>query len=155
MASHFYIQHASIELFNDETEGFLEYMSEADLLCMIAKSNEFDNMKVRDDEQDELEFHARNSCWIQPVKGGPSNSYGKVNILLQTFVSGGVVNCFSLVSDMAYVAQNSARILRGLFEVAIRRNWAWMSYKLLTLCKTVDKRLWSFQSPLRQVCPLC
>lgn len=109
--------------------------------------------QVRDDEQDELEFHAQNSCWIQPVKGGPSHTHGKVNILLQTYISGGMVNSFSLTSDMAYVAQNAARILRGLFEVAIRRNWAWMSYKLVTLCKTVDKRLWAFQSPLRQVGP--
>jgi len=39
------------------------------------------------------------------VKGGVENSYGKVNILLQTFISRGYVDSFSLVSDLGYVAQ--------------------------------------------------
>lgn len=39
------------------------------------------------------------------VKGGVENSYGKVNILLQTFISKGFVDSFSLVSDLGYVAQ--------------------------------------------------
>ena len=39
------------------------------------------------------------------VKGGVENTYGKVNILLQTFISRGYVDSFSLVSDLGYVAQ--------------------------------------------------
>jgi activating signal cointegrator complex subunit 3 len=74
-----------------------------------------------------------------------------VNILLQTYIGGGSPVAFSLVSDMAYVAQNAARILRGLFEITLRRNWASLTQKLLTLCKMLDRRLWDFQSPLHQV----
>lgn len=88
---------------------------------------------------------------MEPVKGGSENTHGKVNILLQTYISGGSPSVFSLVSDMAYVAQNAARILRGLFEIALRRNWASMTHKLLTLCKMLDRRLWDFQTPLRQL----
>ncbi len=33
------------------------------------------------------------------------NSYGKVNILLQTFISRDNVDSFSLTSDLSYVAQ--------------------------------------------------
>ena len=44
------------------------------------------------------------SCFFY-VKGGVENSYGKVNILLQTFISRGHVDSFSLVSDLGYVAQ--------------------------------------------------
>jgi activating signal cointegrator complex subunit 3 len=40
-----------------------------------------------------------------PVAGGVENPHGKVNILLQTYISRGYVDGFSLVSDSAYVAQ--------------------------------------------------
>ena len=35
----------------------------------------------------------------------------------------GSVDAFSLVSDMNYVAQNGARIIRALFEVALKKAW--------------------------------
>ena len=47
------------------------------------------------------------------MRGGSENTYGKVNILLQAYISGAMVSSFSLISDMAYVAQNAARILRS------------------------------------------
>jgi len=60
------------------------------------------------------------------------------------------VDDFALVSDMAYVAQNGARILRALFEIALNRNWGPTANVLLTLCKAVDKQMWPFQHPLTQ-----
>lgn len=47
-------------------------------------------------------------------------------------------------------SQNAARIIRALFEIALRKRWPTMTYRLLTLCKTIDKRLWAFCHPLRQ-----
>lgn len=61
--------------------------------------------KVREDEISELEI-LLGDCWL-PVEGGVENSHGKVNILLQTYISQGMVDSFSLVSDLAYVAQVS------------------------------------------------
>ena len=46
--------------------------------------------------------------------------------------------------------QNSARIIRALFEMAIRKNWSLMASRLLTLSKCVDRRLWNFDHPLSQ-----
>lgn len=40
--------------------------------------------------------------------------------------------------------------MRGLFEIALHRGWPTMAYRLLGLCKMLDKRLWGFQNPLRQ-----
>jgi replicative superfamily II helicase len=60
------------------------------------------------------------------------------------------VNDFALVSDTGYVAQNSSRILRAFFEIALSRNWGPAASVILSVCKTVDKRLWSFQNPLLQ-----
>lgn len=44
-------------------------------------------------------------------------------IPMSSFPYRGTVDAFSLVSDMAYVAQNSARIVRALFEMALRKGW--------------------------------
>lgn len=49
-----------------------------------------------------------------------------------------------------HFSQNAARIVRALFEIALRKRWPAMTYRLLTLCKTIDKRLWGFAHPLRQ-----
>ena len=61
-------------------------------------------LQMRDEELQELDRHLDESC-VLPVAGGSENSYGKVNILLQTYVSREMVDSFSLVSDSAYVAQ--------------------------------------------------
>lgn len=64
---------------------------------------------MRDDEQDELENMLNDTCIMQ-VPGGTENNYGKVNILLQAYVSRQSVDSFSLVSDQAYVAQVRLKI---------------------------------------------
>ena len=61
---------------------------------------------MREDEISELEI-LLGECWL-PVEGGVENSHGKVNILLQTYISQGTVESFSLISDLAYVAQVSS-----------------------------------------------
>jgi activating signal cointegrator complex subunit 3 len=107
------------------------------------------DLQVRDEEMAELEMHLSEHCEV-PVAGGPENSYGKTNILLQTYISRGNLENFSLVSDSAYVAQNSARIIRALFEMAVRKGWPIMAGRLLQMSKVVEKRQWGFESPLQQ-----
>ncbi len=70
---------------------------------------------MREDEISELEIH-QSVCRL-PVQGGVENSYGKVNILLQTYISRGGVDSFSLTSDLSYVAQVSK--VERLFSTAI------------------------------------
>ncbi|XP_028280593.1 activating signal cointegrator 1 complex subunit 3 [Parambassis ranga] len=145
-ASHFYIRYNTIETFN---ELFNSQRTEADILNIVSKSEEFEQLKVREEEMEELEQMLYNFCEL-PAAGGVENSYGKVNILLQTYIGRGEVDSFSLISDLSYVAQNAARIVRALFEIALRKRWPAMTYRLLTLCKVIDKRLWAFAHPLRQ-----
>ena len=80
-----------------------------------------------------------------------------MNILLQTYISRGRVDDFSLVSDTAYVVQNASRILRGVFEIALRKSMARTAYKLLELSKTVERRLWwvSNVRPATRADPAC
>ncbi|KAJ3337146.1 activating signal cointegrator 1 complex subunit [Gonapodya sp. JEL0774] len=145
IASNFYIRLASVETFNDL---MTPRMTEADILSMVSMSSEFENVKVREEEMPELKGLEEAS--VCAVKGGVDTTYGKVNILLQNYVSRSRVDDFALVSDTGYVAQNSARILRALFEVALNRNWGPAASRILSLSKSVDKRLWSFEHPLSQ-----
>ncbi|KAI1885583.1 hypothetical protein AGOR_G00205300 [Albula goreensis] len=145
-ASHFYIRYNTIETFN---ELFNAQKTEADILSIVSKAEEFEQVKVRDEEMEELEQLLHNYCEL-PVAGGVENGYGKINILLQSYIGRGEVDSFSLISDLSYVAQNAARIVRALFEIALRKRWPAMTYRLLNLCKVIDKRLWGWANPLRQ-----
>ncbi|KAL0173072.1 hypothetical protein M9458_033383, partial [Cirrhinus mrigala] len=59
---------------------------------------------VRDEELEELENMMDKFCEL-PAAGGVENGYGKINILLQTYIGRGEVDSFSLISDLSYVAQ--------------------------------------------------
>ncbi|XP_026582462.1 activating signal cointegrator 1 complex subunit 3 [Pseudonaja textilis] len=146
IASHYYIKYNTIETFN---ELFDAHKTEGDILAIVSKAEEFEQIKVREEEIEELEALLSNFCELA-APGGVENSYGKINILLQTYVSRGEMDSFSLISDSAYVAQNAARIVRALFEISLRKRWPAMTYRLLNLSKVIDKRLWGWVSPLRQ-----
>uniref|UniRef100_A0A7N9CSH8 Activating signal cointegrator 1 complex subunit 3 n=1 Tax=Macaca fascicularis TaxID=9541 RepID=A0A7N9CSH8_MACFA len=145
-ASHYYIKYNTIETFN---ELFDAHKTEGDIFAIVSKAEEFDQIKVREEEIEELDALLSNFCELS-TPGGVENSYGKINILLQTYISRGEMDSFSLISDSAYVAQNAARIVRALFEIALRKRWPAMTYRLLNLSKVIDKRLWGWASPLRQ-----
>ena len=131
-------------------EMFKIAMTEADVVAMVAESQEFEQIKVREEEIAELEEHLHEGDCMLPVKGGVENTHGKVSILIQTYISRGNIEGFSLVSDLSYVSQNSGRIMRGLFDIAIKKAWSGMAAKLLTLSKSLSLQQWSFQHPLRQ-----
>ncbi|KAJ7638696.1 Sec63 Brl domain-containing protein [Roridomyces roridus] len=145
IAAKYYIRYTSIETFNKE---FRQRMSEADVLGMLSMSTEFDQIQIRESEVKELEQLME----IVPcaVKGGTDTSKGKVNILLQGYISRQPVDDFALVSDTAYAAQNGGRIIRALLEIAISRKWAHVTAVLMGMSKAIEKRLWPFDQPLKQ-----
>ena len=144
-ASHYYIKYDTIEMTNIKLK---EIMSDKEILGAISDCSEFQQLKVRDEEMEEMDLLLE-SC-VLPVMGGVENTNGKVNCLIQSYISRNRVEGFSLVSDMGYVAQNVTRIVRALFEIVIKRGWAIMSGRLLNICKSIEKQLWYFQSPMRQ-----
>ncbi|GFS12384.1 activating signal cointegrator 1 complex subunit 3-like, partial [Elysia marginata] len=146
IASNFYIKHATVEVINEMLQTA---MTEGDIFNLVANAQEFQQIKVRDDEMDELDRLTSDGCEMI-VKGGKENTHGKVNILLQSYVSRISVDSFSLVSDMAYVAQNASRIMRALFEIALKNSQPLLASRLLEMCKMLDKRLWTFENPMRQ-----
>jgi activating signal cointegrator complex subunit 3 len=148
VASHFYISHVSMELFN---ERLRPGMGDAQVLALMCESHEFENVTVREDETSELDELAALHCPIE-VLGGLAARPGKVSVLLQTYVSGGRIKSSSLISDQNYVVASFPRLLRGLFDTVLKRGWSQLAEKFLSFSKAVDRRLWPFQHPLRQFC---
>lgn len=146
IASHFYIQYSSVETYN---EMLRRHMNDSEVIEMVSHSSEFENIVVRDEEQNELETLVQTLCPVE-VKGGPSNKHGKISILIQLYISRGWIDTFSLVSDAAYISASLARIMRALFETCLRRGWCEMSLFMLEYCKAVDRQIWPHQHPLRQ-----
>lgn len=115
---------------------------------MMSECSEFQQLKVREEELQEL-FILAEDC-VVPVKIGVEDTIGKVNCLIQSYISRIRIEGFSLVSDMAYVSQNIGRIARALYEISLKRGWALLSGRLLNICKSIEKQVWHFQSPMRQ-----
>lgn len=146
IASQYYILHTSIQIFNTMMKPLA---TEADVLKMIAMSGEFDNIQSRDSESKELSKLKEESVPCQ-VEGGNDSSHAKTNILLQSYISRARLEDFALANDSNYVAQQSARICRALFMIALNRRWGHQCLVLLSLCKSIEKRIWPFQHPLHQ-----
>ncbi|XP_034936753.1 activating signal cointegrator 1 complex subunit 3 [Chelonus insularis] len=146
IASHYYLKYDTIEIFNELSKPI---MTESEILAMISRSQEFEQLKVRDDEMDELDQLNKDNCQLIAY-GGTENIHGKVNILIQTYLSRGKVTSFSLISDQAYIIQNAVRISRALFETMLRKNNAIMATRLLNITKMLESQQWDNVTPLRQ-----
>ena len=123
---------------------------------MICLADEFSELKSREEELDELIEIKHSSCKLK-VPLTPDHNESKVNILIQSYLSRGRINSFSLISDTFFIQQNVKRICRGLFEYAIRKGMPLLSRRLLTFTKQFEHQQWDFESPFRQfsVCRLC
>ncbi|KAG0246557.1 Sec63 Brl domain-containing protein [Mortierella sp. GBAus27b] len=146
IASNYYVSYNSVNTYN---ELMKPRMTEADVLAMVSRSTEFGNVKSRDNEQPELGKLLEQACPCS-VKGGLDASPSKVNILLQSAITQAPLEDFALVSDSAYIVQNASRIIRAMFEIALNRSWGPVANVLLSLGKSVDKKMWSFEHPLAQ-----
>ncbi|CAG8491424.1 14313_t:CDS:10, partial [Racocetra fulgida] len=136
--------------FNTESDYFSSRdIGQADILTMISKSNEFEDLKAREEESKELLKLKENACHCQ-IKYDVDTTEGKVNILLQSHLSGARPEDFALISDSAYVVQIASRIVRALFEIALNRNMSQVTSQLLTFSKCIDKKMWMFETPLVQ-----
>lgn len=145
VASQFYISHTSMAVYSRHMR---QNMSDIELLRLFSLSGEFAHITVREEEKLEL---AKLAGKVPiPVKESPGEPSAKVNILLQAYISRLKLDGFALVADMAFIQQSAARIMRCLFEISVRRNWAALAKLTLAFSNMVSHRIWRSQTPLRQ-----
>ncbi|RWS31343.1 Activating signal cointegrator 1 complex subunit 3-like protein [Leptotrombidium deliense] len=145
-ASHYYIKYNTVQKFN---ELLFEDMLADEIMQMLCEAEEFDQLKSREEEMDELKRLHNNSCVLR-IKGGMENTHGKVNILLQSYLSRDRIESFSLTSDRMYITQNVIRMARGMFEYVLKKGYALLARKLLILCKMLEKEMWDHETPFMQ-----
>ncbi|RYP91232.1 hypothetical protein DL770_002624 [Monosporascus sp. CRB-9-2] len=148
IASQYYIQQSSVQIFNEKMRP---HSTEADILKMISMSGEFNNVQSRDSEANELTRLRMDETLIPcDVGDGIDTPQAKTNILLQSYISRVQLEDFALSNDLNYVAQQAGRICRALFMIALNRRWGHQCLVLLTLAKSIERRIWPFQHPLHQ-----
>ncbi|KAJ8602966.1 hypothetical protein CTAYLR_001574 [Chrysophaeum taylorii] len=145
VAAHYYVSYESMATYNEHLKPNL---SDIELFRLFSFSGEFKYIHVRDEEKLEL---AKLATRVPiPIKESMEEPSAKINALLQAYISNLKLEGFALVADMTFVRQSAARLCRAIFEIALRRRWAAMTERALTLCKMVERRSWLSQSPLRQ-----
>eukprot|EP00051_Salpingoeca_urceolata_P033013 m.18457 g.18457 ORF g.18457 m.18457 type:complete len:2150 (-) comp5725_c0_seq1:68-6517(-) len=145
IASYYYCTTESMMTYNQLLRPSL---TEIELLRVFSQSSEFKFLAVRQEEKIELS-RLMEKVPI-PVKESIEEPSAKINVLLQAYISQLKLDGYALLSDMVYVTQSAGRLLRAIFEIVLRRGWAQVTERVLTLCKMVDKRMWQSMSPLRQ-----
>ncbi|XP_049856999.1 putative U5 small nuclear ribonucleoprotein 200 kDa helicase [Schistocerca gregaria] len=145
ISSHYYCTHETMSTYNQLLKPTL---SEIELFRVFSLSGEFKNITVREEEK--LELQKLMERVPIPIKESIEEPSAKVNVLLQAYISQLKLEGFALMSDMVYVTQSAARLMRAIFEIVLYRGWAQLADKALSLCKMVDRRMWQSMSPLRQ-----
>nr|POF26016.1 pre-mrna-splicing factor brr2 [Quercus suber] len=145
VASHYYITHNSMLTYNTH---ILPSVSPIELFRIFALSDEFKYIPVRQDEK--LELAKLLQRVPIPVKETIDEPHCKINVLLQAYVSRLKLEGLALMADLVYVTQSAGRILRAMFEIALKKGWAGVAKDALNLCKMAEKRMWPTMSPLRQ-----
>ena len=121
--------------------------NDIDVLHLVSSANEFENLRVRQEEQKELDS-LQAKCPL--VLEGPVNDpTTKAFVLMQAFISRERPKGFTLISDTNYIASNAGRVARAIFEMCLHKNKAGTALKLLRLAKSIDNQSWWFQTPLR------
>jgi replicative superfamily II helicase len=119
------------------------------LLYHLAQATEFKQLDARKEEYEELKILVADSRIVEVDKATFNEAHTKVLVLFEAYLKQRVVKTFSLISDMAYVVNNAARLLRAMFEIALKKNYAGLLKSTLKWCQILDKRLIPGQHILR------
>ncbi|EGD81008.1 ASCC3L1 protein [Salpingoeca rosetta] len=145
IASHYYCDFHTISMYNSLLKPTL---TEIELLRIFSRSSEFKLVRVREEEK--LELQTLMERVPIPIKESIDEPSAKINALLQSYISKLKLDGFSLASDMVYITQSAGRLMRAIFEIVLRRGWAQVAGRALTLCKMIDRRMWATACPLKQ-----
>ena len=148
VAAHFYIQAESVATFNERLKHTAS-LTDADLCHLVCCATEFENVRIRQEEMNDLDGLVAKCCPL-PVTPPIHEPSDKAYVLLQAYISRYSIRSFTLISDTNYIASNGGRVARAMFEMCLKKSEASPALKLLRIAKSVDQRIWWFQTPLRQ-----
>lgn len=150
IASHFYISHTSMTTYNQNLKPFL---TPIEIFRIFSLSEEFRFIPVRQEEKLELSKLLEKAPI--PIKETVEEPAAKINMLLQAYISRLKLDGFALMVDMVYITQSAGRLLRAIYEIALRKGWSSLTRTILDICKMVERRMWLSNSPFRQFpnCP--
>eukprot|EP01053_Blabericola_migrator_P009905 Blabericola_migrator_1__9904@NODE_546_length_7708_cov_75_909174_g412_i0_p1_GENE_NODE_546_length_7708_cov_75_909174_g412_i0NODE_546_length_7708_cov_75_909174_g412_i0_p1_ORF_typecomplete_len2199_score411_50Sec63/PF02889_16/5_1e82Sec63/PF02889_16/1_6e58DEAD/PF00270_29/4_8e27DEAD/PF00270_29/7_4e15Helicase_PWI/PF18149_1/1_5e24Helicase_PWI/PF18149_1/5_2e03Helicase_PWI/PF18149_1/6_2e03Helicase_C/PF00271_31/4_9e16Helicase_C/PF00271_31/0_00017ResIII/PF04851_15/4_6e14ResIII/PF04851_15/0_064AAA_22/PF13401_ len=144
-ASQYYLKYETVATLNALLTGTI---SDIDLFRLFSLVKEFSLVPVRPEEK--LELSRAVERVPLPIKGQLSEPSTKINVLLQAYISQLKLEGFALQADMSLVQQNAGRIMRAIFDIALRRGWANVAQLALRYSKVVERRMWASMTPLRQ-----
>jgi len=145
VAAYYYVGHTTVAVYNEFLKPTL---SDIELLRLFSLSKDFSALSVREEEKQEL-MRLIERVPI-PVKEAVDEPSAKTNVLLQAYISQLKLDGFSLLSDMTYITQSAARLMRCIHEIVLKRGWSGLAERVLNFCKMIDRRMWLSQTPLRQ-----
>lgn len=152
IASHYYIQHSTIELFASSMTPRTKIRG---LLDIMASASEFDKLPVRIGEDAALKkLAARVPVPLTPPGGGKPPSFSdphvKAHLLLQSHLSrlplGG-----DLSDDRDQVVGDAVRLLRALVDVISSAGWLKPAIKAMELCQMFVQALWDSDPSVLQL----
>lgn len=129
---------------------------------LVARAKEFEAIRVREEEQKELK-EVIESHWVfestyKQKPKGPQDKNIEEGIVIDTEEKILAIICaymtniefanFSLTVDGNYIGQNSVRILRCIFELAVKKNMAQLTELTLKWCRCLEHRIVPTQLPL-------
>ena len=109
---------------NVETMGYFmsnlkSHTQENMLLFHLSQASEFKQLEARKEEYEEMKALCAECYIVEVQKECFNEAYTKVLCLFEAYLRNRAIRTFSLISDMAYVVQNAARLLRAMFEIAL------------------------------------
>lgn len=152
IASHYYIQHSTIELFASSMTPRTKIRG---LLDILSSASEFDKLPVRIGEDSALKkLAARVPVSLTPPGGGKPPSFSdphvKAHLLLQSHLSrlplGG-----DLADDRDQVVGDVVRLLRALVDVISSAGWLKPAIKAMELCQMFVQALWDSDPSVLQL----
>lgn len=145
IASNFYLSVGTVELWG----GLLDPgQSEDKLLGIVAASEEFSHLKVREDELHELDS-LKEFAFLR-ISQDSATSVGKASLLIQARISRCPLESFSLISDSTSISESAGRITRALFEIIKSQGWTQAAIRALNICKSYERNSWMVEHPLAQ-----
>jgi hypothetical protein len=149
---------------NPSMKRRFEYKTDLQLLYILSECKEFESIKQRPEETEELEDLI--NYWIlddEPDFLGkkdknPTNieerplieTPQKVILLLQGYLCNITYSTFSLINDTQFVVQNSIRLLRCMLDLCSKKNQAENVRIILNWCKYIENRIYKRDCPLKQ-----